>query len=263
MKISELWYANDHHIPVLGHRGIAMRYPENTLMSFEAAIDLGCDLIEFDINVTRDQELVIIHDNDIARTSDHAGLTRAYSLAELKSFDFGYPARFGRQFTETSIPTFREVLTLVQKKSNTVLLNVEIKDMAHETVDATIRMLHEFGMEERAVIACFDAEILRYTKAAYPHMRCQGFPGRYMDHFTEETYSCMFGMGIPIHAKDSTDAQIRADVAFAKERGILAWLFTSDTPEDVRACVDYGADNVTGNDPQVALETLAQMGLHR
>ena len=52
--MSDLWHANDHHIPVLGHRGIAAKYPENTLHSFEAAIDLGVDLIEFDINVTKD-----------------------------------------------------------------------------------------------------------------------------------------------------------------------------------------------------------------
>lgn len=262
MNAHDLWYANDHHIPVLGHRGIAAQYPENTLLSFEAAIDLGVDLIEFDINMTRDGQLVVIHDNDIARTSDHAGLTRDFTLAELKSFDFGYPAKYGDRFKGAQIPTFREVLALVQRKSDTVLLNVEIKDMAHETVDATIAMLHEFGMEERAVIACFDAQILRCTKAAYPHMRCQGFPGRYMKNFTEAAYRCMFGMGIPIGAKDSTDERIRADVAFAKENGILAWLFTCDTPETVRACVDYGADNVTGNDPAVALATLREMGLH-
>lgn len=263
MNMQDLWYARPDYLPVLGHRGIAAKYPENTLMSFEAAIDLGVDLIEFDINVTRDGQLVVIHDNDIARTSDHAGLTRDYTLAELKSFDFGYPAKYGDQFKGTTIPTFREVLELVQRKSKTVLLNVEIKDMHHQTVDDTIAMLHEFGLEERSVIACFDAEILRYTKAAHPHMRCQGFPGRYMRNFTEDTYHCMFGMGIPISGKDRTEEDIRADVAFAKKNGILAWLYVCDTSESVRTCVDYGADNVTGNDPVVALTTLREMGLHK
>lgn len=262
MNVHDLWQANDHHIPVLGHRGIAAKYPENTLISFEAAIDLGADLIEFDINVTRDGELVVIHDSDIARTSDHAGLTRDYTLAELKTFDFGYPAKYGDRFKGAQIPTLREVLTLVKRKSDRVLLNVEIKDTEYQTVDATIAMLHEFGLVERSVIACFDARILRYTKAAHPHMRCQGFPGRYMKNFTDETYRCMFGMGIPIGAKDSTDERIRADVAFARENGILAWLFTCDTPETVRSCVQYDADNVTGNDPAVALATLREMGLH-
>ena len=54
MNEKDLWYARPDHIPVLGHRGICARFPENTLVSFEAAIDLGVDLIEFYVNLTRD-----------------------------------------------------------------------------------------------------------------------------------------------------------------------------------------------------------------
>ena len=182
---ADLWYARPDHIPVLGHRGICARFPENTLISFEAAIDLGVDLIEFDVNLTRDRELVVIHDNSIDRTSDHTGLTRDYTLAELKTFDFG--VRFSENFKGTIIPTLREVLELVNSKSDTLLLNVEIKDMTHECVDKTVAMLHEYGLSERSVIACFDAAVIRYTKSAHPEMRTQGFPGRYMQNFTEET----------------------------------------------------------------------------
>ena len=256
---NELWYRKPNHIPVLGHRGIRAKYPENTLTSFEAAIDLGVDLIEFDVNITADGIPVVIHDCDIARTSDHAGLTRSYTLAQLKSFDFG--CKFGEEFVGTTIPTLKEVLTLAAK-SDSVLLNVEIKDMTHEAVDKTVGMLYQFGLADRAVIACFDAEILRYTKNAYPDMRCQGFPGRYMANFTEDTYACMFGMGIPIGWGDCTDESIKKDVAFAKSRGILAWLFCEDTEKDVRRCVAYDCDNITGNDPEVALTVLREMNLH-
>lgn len=261
MDIKDLWYARADHIPVLGHRGIKAKYPENTLVSFEAAIDLGVDLIEFDINITKDGETVVIHDNTIDRTSDHQGLTRDYTLAELKSFDFG--GWFDEKYKGTQIPTFREVLELATSKSDTLLFNVEIKDMTHECVDKTIAMLHEFGIEERTVIACFNAEILRYTKSAYPHMRLQGFPGRHMKEFTEKTYDCMFGMGIPISWKSCTEESIAADVAFAKERGILAWLFCAETEEAVLKCVKYECDNITGNDPEVALTTLRKLGLHK
>ena len=257
---NNLWYAKNDHIHVLGHRGICSKFPENTLISFEAAIDLGVDLIEFDVNITKDGVPVVIHDNNIARTSDHEGLTRDYTLEELRSFDFG--VRFDEKFKGTKIPTLEEVLQLASK-SDTLLLNVEIKDMTQEAVDKTIAMLKSFDLEERSVIACFDAEIIRYTKSKYPHMRTQGFPGRYMKNFTEETYDCMFGMGIPIGWKDCTDESIREDVAFAKSRGILAWLFCADTEETVRRCVEYGCDNITGNNPEIALNTLREMGLHK
>ncbi len=258
--MKDLWYANEHHIPVLGHRGICAKYPENTLPSFEAAITLGVDLIEFDVNLTKDGHLVVIHDNTIDRTSDHQGRVRDHTLAQLKTFDFsgGKPG-----FAGVQIPTLREVLELVVRSYDTLLLNVEIKDMDHAVVDQTIAMLREYGLSERAVIACFDAEIIRYVKAAHPEMRTQGFPGRYMKNFTEDTYDCMFGMGIPMHKAECTDEAVRADIDFARNRGILAWLYIADTEEAVRRCVAFGTDNITGNDPEVALTTLRKMGLHK
>lgn len=258
--MKELWYAREDHIPVLGHRGICKRYPENTIVSFEAAIAAGVDLVEFDVNMTADGELVVIHDNSIDRTSDHQGLTRDYTLAELKSFDFG--GYFDEKFKGAQIPTLREVLTLAVPHKE-LLLNVEIKDMADETVDKTVAMIHEFGIADRCVIACFDAAVIRYTKEKYPEMRTQGFPGRYMKNFTEDTYDCMFGMGIPIGWGDCTDEGIRADVAFARSKGILAWLFCADTEADVIRCVEYGCDNITGNDPCVALEVFRKIGKHK
>lgn len=203
---------------------------------------------------------MVIHDNSVARTSDHEGSVHDYTLEELKSFDFSA----GKEgFAGVQIPTLREVLELVVRKSDTLLLNVEIKDKNHPVVDRTIAMLYEYGLADRSVIACFDAEIIRYTKTAHPEMRTQGFPGRFMHNFTEDTYDCMFGMGIPIHSADCTDQSIREDIAFARSRGILAWLYVADTEEAVKRCVDYGMDNITGNDPEVALTVLRQLGLHQ
>lgn len=255
----QLWYKDDNHIPMLGHRGNRTKYPENTMISFESAIALGVDLIEFDVNITADGIPVVIHDCTIDRTSDHSGAVRDYTLAQLKTFDFG--CKFNPDFAGTQIPTLEEVLALAAKCSD-LLLNVEIKDMTYETVDKTVTMLKQFNLEERSVIASFDAEMIRYTKKTYPHMRCQGFPGRFMANFTEDTYNMMFGIGIPISWKSCTNASIQADVAFAKERGILAWLFCADTQEDVRRCVEYGCDNITSNDPEMALNVLREMNLH-
>ena len=84
-----------------------------------------------------------------------------------------------------------------------------------------------------------------------------------MKNFTEETYDCMFGMGIPIYWEDCSDETLKQDVSFAKSRGILAWLFCADTEEGVRRCVDYGCDNITGNNPEIALNTLRKIGLHK
>ena len=255
-----LWYAKADHIPMLGHRGVRAKLPENTMISFEKAISLGVDLIEFDVNITADGVPVVIHDTTIDRTSDHEGAVRDYTLAQLKTFDFG--VKFAPEYAGTRIPTLEEVLALAAPHKE-LLLNVEIKDMTYETVDKTIAMLKKYDLEDRSVIASFDAEMIRYTKKAYPHMRCQGFPGRFMQNFTEETYDVMFGMGIPMSWRMCTEEGIAADIELARSRGILAWLFCADTPEDVRRCVTYGCDNITSNDPEMALNVLREMNLHR
>jgi len=256
-----LWRNRPDFVPVLGHRGICAKYPENTLVSFEAAIRLGCDLIEFDINITKDGVPVVIHDNTIDRTCvGHTGAVRDYNLDELKTFDFSTPA-FADRFSGTQIPTLREVLTLGAMKDS-LCYNIEIKDYTEECVDKTIALVREFGIADRTVIASFSTEVLLYTQKAYPEMRTQGFPQRIMPDAPIEMYDRMYGMGIPVTWNGCTDGQIAADVAFAAEHDILPWLFCADTEETVLLCVKHGCANITGNNPEVALTVLRRLGMH-
>ncbi len=260
-EYAALWYKSKTHIPLLGHRGACRHYPENTMPSFEAAIEAGVDLIEFDVNLTADGVPVVIHDRDVMRTSNREGLVSGYTLAQLKTFDFSAKFAGDGCFQNVPIPTLREVLELAAR-SDTLLLNVEIKDMRHEAVDKTIAMLAELGLCERSVIACFDAPILRYVQSAYPAMRTQGFLPRCMERYTPQTadvYDHMFGIGISIH---TTPEQVARDIAFAKGNGLLPWLFCADCAGDVQKCVAWDAANITSNDPAAALETLRELGLH-
>ena len=86
------------------------------------------------------------------------------------------------KYSENTMVSFKAAIDL-----GDLLLNVEIKNINYETVDATVKMLKEYGLSDRSVIACFDADIIRYTKRTYPEMRTQGFLGRYMNNFTEDT----------------------------------------------------------------------------
>jgi glycerophosphoryl diester phosphodiesterase len=92
----------------IGHRGAAGTYPENTMVSFRRALELGCDGIEFDVHRSADGELVVIHDAMVNRTTNGTGLVMMKSLAELKSLDAG--SWKGEQFRGERIPTLREVI---------------------------------------------------------------------------------------------------------------------------------------------------------
>src|SRR5262245_19840849 len=102
--------------PVIAHRGDSAHFPENTIPSFDRAVELGADAIEFDLRVSRDGEVVIIHDPTVDRTTNGTGPVSSLTLAELRALDAG--ARFttdggksipfrGRGLT---IPTFDEML---------------------------------------------------------------------------------------------------------------------------------------------------------
>ncbi len=100
---------------IIGHRGACGYEPENTLISFEKAISLGVDMVEFDVQKCKSGELVIIHDNTVNRTTNGKGKVENLTLEQLKSFDCGKGQK---------IPTLEEVLDLINRQ---VKVNIEIK----------------------------------------------------------------------------------------------------------------------------------------
>lgn len=252
------------NIMLVGHRGVRALYPENTIISFKAALELKMDLIEFDVHFTKEKQIVVCHDATIDRTTDGTGAICDMTLAEVKSYDAG--SWKSEEFAGQRIPTLEEVLTLMANADYEVLLNVEIKDSDHELVDRTIEMLKKFNMDQRSVIACFDAEIINYTQNAHPEMKTQGFPPRYMfwggdaEHsIPESLYDKMYGMGIPIAVDEESLAK---DVAMAKQYDIKPWLFCADNEEDTIKAVKAGATNITCNDPYPTIKYLQEHGLH-
>ena len=97
---------------LIGHRGARFEAPENTLAGFRHAIELGLSAVEFDVRVTRDNELVVIHDATVDRTTDGTGEVSSFSLAELRELDAR--AEFSDWPEVCQIPTLSEVLDVVE-----------------------------------------------------------------------------------------------------------------------------------------------------
>jgi glycerophosphoryl diester phosphodiesterase len=113
-------------IEVIGHRGAAGLAPENTLASFRTAIELGADAVEFDLHVSRDGELVVIHDDTLDRTTTRTGRIEDLTLEEIRRADAG--VRFAPRFQGERVPTLREVLDLVKTLGRPEFrLNLELK----------------------------------------------------------------------------------------------------------------------------------------
>ncbi|MDJ0949641.1 MAG: glycerophosphodiester phosphodiesterase family protein [Alphaproteobacteria bacterium] len=108
---------------LIGHRGAAAHAPENTLAGLRAAAELGVDWVEFDVRLTADDALVLVHDDKLDRTTNGSGRVRAAMLAEIRSLDAG--AWFGADFAGEAVPTLDEALAVLRELK--LHPNIEIK----------------------------------------------------------------------------------------------------------------------------------------
>jgi len=142
--------------PVIGHRGNRAHAPENTVASLLEAVAVGADAVEFDVRVTRDGELVLLHDPTLDRTTDATGEVASMPLAELRGVDAG--ARFTRDEQSfpwrgrgADVPTFDEV---VETLPRTLPLIVELKTAA--ATPALMAAIVRHNLYERVLVAGFD-----------------------------------------------------------------------------------------------------------
>jgi glycerophosphoryl diester phosphodiesterase len=240
--------ANSPSIIVAGHRGYKSAYPENTLLAFQKALELGVDMLEFDLRLSKDNVVMVMHDETLERTTNGSGRLSDYSLAELKQLDAG--GWFNKVFEGLTIPTFEELCQLLQPYTE-VLLNVEIKksEDAKEVADKTIALLQEYGYLSRCVFTCFDGDIIAYLYDKY-QVKTQGFPGEAMSNFVpgdNGTYSKMWAAGISMSLLTPELA------ASFQNSGILAWCYCPDDDEQVAYALECGVTLMTCNDPRPAL----------
>lgn len=154
---------------IYAHRGSSGTHPENTLAAFQAAAELNIHGVELDVHLTKDGELVVIHDETINRTSTGEGFIKDLTLAELRAFDYG--SWFGDEFVGERIPTLEEVLAIFQDTAHHV--NIELKSdvFPYEGMgEKVLYAIERMRMAQRVVISSFDHEAIREFKKMAPHI---------------------------------------------------------------------------------------------
>lgn len=143
---------------VLGHRGARQEAPENTIPSFRRALELGADGVELDARLTADGAVIVLHDDDVARTTDGQGRADELTLEEIQRFDAG--VRFGPVFAGTRIPTLAEALEAL---ASARLVNVELKgpDVDIGLEQQAVEVVRAAGMLDRVIFSSFSPAQLR------------------------------------------------------------------------------------------------------
>ncbi len=259
-------------IEVAAHRGNLELYPENTLEAFRSACEIGADMIELDLHMTKDKEIVIAHDNDFLRTADFAGVIQKMTLEEVKQIDVG--KKRGEEFSGYHVPTLKEFLELMKQVGQNMTFNFEFKDYIHEwgeafakeSADRAIAMIDEYGLWEKSFFNSFDGRLLEYVEEKYKgRFRLHGFyPLEICRNTNAKLYcACLFNQhwvdGVCIQGAEAVNP--KQDFDSVKALGVRPWVGAGiRNEEDVLRAIEYGAELFTSNEPTILINILRKHG---
>jgi glycerophosphoryl diester phosphodiesterase len=241
---------------LLGHRGAAGEAPENTLTGFAHAWKIGIRAFELDVRLTADQELVILHDENLARTTGAAGKVGDFTASQLAELDAR--AAFPNWPEKAFIPRLGQVFDAYHRQLRA--WEIEIKPAPPEKLEILVprllKMIDQYGIADRSVISSFDANALEIVQRLSPGMR-----RAFISHFDQPEHlqtalrlKC-YRVCIPHRYGSKAVAQ----AAHAAGLDITGW--QGDTPEMLDILLDWDVDNITTNQPSLAMAYLKQRGI--
>ena len=242
------------NIIVEGHRGWASDYPENTMISFIAALELGVDAIEFDVWLTSDKVPVLVHDGNLNRTCGIDRHVRDMTLEEVKKAEAAYTAKFGDKYVgmDVRVPTLEELLIYCRENYPDVKLGVEIKEYTEENCDITVAMLKKYNYFDTCWFYAFNARIIKYLKVQY-NGRTMGYPDFQMAEFMMDSYRYYEEIGLAMNIVKSEILPIYI------KKELPMHMFCADNEQDAQLCIDRGAELITANNPIPLMKLLGRI----
>jgi glycerophosphoryl diester phosphodiesterase len=238
---------------IIGHRGDSWDYPENTLAAFRAAVAQGADLVELDVQLSRDGSVLVIHDATLDRTTTGKGSVREKTREEIQGLSAHYPSRFGERYAGERVPTLGEVLGALRGRAGVL---VEVK---RESVDSsgavereTVRVIEEAGLADEASIISFVPEVLRRCLDLAPGIK-RGHLFREGDLESVKRAAAAARCSFLMPEKRMLNPAF-CDGAAAEGWPIVTWVV--DDPEELRALSPLGLYGVCTNRPALLLESI-------
>lgn len=233
------------------HRGAMSTHPENTLPAFEEALRLGAHMIEFDVQLTRDGALVLMHDATVDRTTNGKGKVSEMTLAELRQLDAG--GHMGQSFAGTRIPTFEETLAMMPRN---VWLNCHLKGGAALGA-ATARAIAQAERQHQAFLAA-TAAAAQAARTAVPNILICNMERQSDSMEYARATIAMKAAFIQLLGKG--DVPVEA-VKLLKSAGVRVNYYHDETPEGLHRQWSSGVDFPLVNDLAAALRIAAEVGI--
>ncbi len=239
IESESLQVIEEERLQIIAHRGYSDVFPENTLEAFGGAIDIGADYIELDVQRTGDGQIVVFHDGDLLRITGAEGRIADYSYEELLQMDAG--SWFSGSFAGAHIPTLEEALTLIGESDLKVYLELKDIGQADEFVEAVVETARQCGMENRCVFASFNYQYLAQIKESDSSLKVLYNTTSGKRTLPQENPAEYYGLWVQSVTIDTVRA--------IHEAGSRVFVWTADTPQQIRNLQAMGVDGIVTNNP--------------
>lgn len=263
---------NDNQILNISHRGASGYAPEHTLPSYELGDQMGGDYIELDLQMTKDGELIAMHDETLDRTTNGTGQVKDHTLEEIKSLDAGswfnaaYPEKAKDEYNGLQVQTLQEVIEHFGKNKN-YYIETKSPDVYPGMEEKLLEILKDYnltrqnGPSSRVIIQSFSEESLQTVhnlNENIPLVQLLDYKGtatitdEELDHYSE--YAAGLGMS---YKKINQDY-----VQKVREHDLLIHPYTVNNKEDMKQLLEWGVTGMFTNYPDVLEETMKEMKLN-
>ena len=244
---------------IFAHRGASSHAPENTLAAFQLAIEQGARAIELDVQLTKDQEVVVFHDNYLNRTTNGSGRIKDKTLAEIKSLNAGIS--FSPAYQNETIPTLSELLDFLPQD---LFINIELKNL-HAPFDnlpsRTASVIHNFMAQNRVLISSFNTvALLKFFRES---------PSIPRGLLVRTSSLAKIHSSFPFFLRNFQSIHLSFKslspqlVTGFKRMGLKVYSYTLNHTQDILSSVKMGIDGFFTDDPGFAIRILMQNGFQK
>lgn len=241
------------------HRGGALLWPENSLLAFRNAVALGADFIEFDVHLSRDGEVVVIHDSTLDRTTTGSGPVKDRTVAELKALRL--KDRTGA-VTEETVPTLDEVVAVAPQGTRRILLEIKVDPSRARypgIEEKVLAILDRHGMTGSTVVMAFEAPTWRRVRELRPDVAtCALYSASMLGRTTlAAELDTLRSAGVRFIGVEHSAVDAAA-VTQARAAGIGLGAWTVNDAAAMKRLIDAGAAILITDQPDVAKTVLGR-----
>jgi len=243
----------------VAHRGHSIFYPENTLEAYRKAIELGIEMIECDVNITRDGQLVMIHDSTLDRTTNGTGRVSAATWEELQRLDAG--GKFKPEFAGVRIPSTEETLLLYKEAG--IFSCIEVKganaDEANRIALGLVELFVKYNMLDTTFMSSYNHDAVHLARAKCPELLTA--TERLPDDAPADPSEALrqaksFNAPVLQHQYTVLNADT---VRVLHENNIAVWSWATTDEPSMLLSINLGVDALMGDDVELMIEVLNRM----